>query len=398
MRLTCLSAALFFAHAACAADTGEAAKRLAQNAVIVDTHIDAPTELLKHWEDLGLSVPSREFDYPKSRAGGLDVAFMSIYTSSGEDQDGTAWSIANQMIDGVEALVQRHPDKFAILTSPQDIERLGEGNRVLLPLGMENAAPIGDDLKKLQFFYDRGVRYITLAHSANNRICDSSYAATRQWNGVSPFGELVIAEMNRLGIMIDVSHISDAATARAVELSSVPVVATHSGLRHFTPGFERNVSDELLKQIAAKGGVVQIPFGNAFVNPASAADTLAYFRAANELYARNEAAKAAGTPLESEADFDEAWDAAHPPRETHIDAVLNQIDYGVKLVGIDHIGIGSDFDGVSGALPVELKTVADYPNLVAGMQARGYKDADIRKILGGNLLRVWRAVEAGARR
>jgi membrane dipeptidase len=397
MRLILVYAVILFANTALAteAKTLEAAKKLAQDAMIVDTHIDAPTELLQRWEDLGLAVPSREFDYPKARAGGLDVAFMSIYTSPGQDQDGTAWSIANQMIDGVEALVQRHPNKFAILTSPRDIERLRKNNRVLLPLGMENGAPIGDDLKQLQFFYKRGVRYITLAHSANNRICDSSYAATRQWNGVSPFGEKVIAEMNRLGIMIDVSHISDAAMLRTLELSRVPLVATHSGLRHFTPGFERNISDELLKKIAAKGGVVQIPFGNAFVNPESAADTLAYFRAANELYVRNEALKAAGNPLESEADFNKAWEASHPPRETHIDAVLNQIDYGVKLVGIDHIGIGSDFDGVSGALPVELKTVADYPNLVAGLQARGYNDADIRKILGGNVLRVWRAVEAG---
>jgi len=396
MRLILVFAAMLFTKASFAVEAPEAAKKLAQDAIIVDTHIDAPTELLKHWEDIGLAVPSREFDYPKARTGGLDVAFMSIYTSSGQDQNGTAWSIANQMIDGVEALVQRHPDKFAILVSPRDIERLRKNNRVLLPLGMENGAPIGDDLKQLQFFYDRGVRYITLAHSGNNRICDSSYAATRQWNGLSPFGETVIAEMNRLGIMIDVSHISDAAMARTLELSRVPVVATHSGLRHFTPGFERNVSDDLLKQIAAKGGVVQIPFGNAFVNPESAADTLAYFRAANELYARNEAAKATGKPQESEDDFDKAWEASHPPRETHIDAVLNQIDYGVKLVGIDHIGIGSDFDGVSGALPVELKTVADYPNLVAGLQARGYKDDDIRKILGGNLLRVWRAVEDAA--
>ncbi|MEO6171782.1 MAG: membrane dipeptidase, partial [Arenimonas sp.] len=228
MRLMLGFTVILFANTAFAIEAPAAARKLAQDAIIVDTHIDAPTELLKHWEDLGVSVPSREFDYPKARAGGLDVAFMSIYTSPGQDQEGTAWSIANQMIDGVEALVQRHPDKFAILTSPRDIERLRKNNRVLLPLGMENGSPIGDNLKKLQFFFDRGVRYITLAHSANNFICDSSYAAVKKWNGVSPFGETVIAEMNRLGIMIDVSHLSDASVARSVELSRVPVVATHS--------------------------------------------------------------------------------------------------------------------------------------------------------------------------
>lgn len=381
-----------------------AAHALAQDAVIVDTHIDAPTALLKRWADLGQAQSDREFDYPRARAGGLDVAFMSIYTSAGQDEDGSAWKVANQMIDAVEALAQRHLDKFALLRSPRDVDRLrapqrrGGEPRVLLPLGMENGAPIGDDLSKLREFYDRGIRYITLAHSANNRIADSSYAAEKKWNGLSPFGREVVAEMNRLGIMVDVSHLSDDAVAQSVALSRAPVVATHSALRHFTPGFERNLSDELAKAIAAKGGVIQIPFGNPFVDPASAAQTQAYFAAANEFHRRNAARAVAGEPLEDFNAFDKHWDDTHPPLKTEIERVLEQIDYGVKLVGIDHIGIGSDFDGVSGALPDGLKTVADFPNLIAGLQARDYRDADIRKILGGNLLRVWREAEALAER
>ena len=381
-----------------------AAHALAQDAVIVDTHIDAPTALLKRWADLGQLQNDREFDYPRARAGGLDVAFMSIYTSSGQDEDGSAWKIANQMIDAIEALAQRHPDKFALLRSPRDVDRLrapsrrGGEPRVLLPLGMENGAPIGDDLSKLSAFFDRGIRYITLAPSANNRIADSSYAAEKKWKGLSPFGRDVVAEMNRLGIMIDVSHLSDDAVAQSVELSRAPVVATHSALRHFTPGFERNLSDELAKAIAAKGGVIQIPFGNPFVDPASAAQTQAYFSAAAEFHRRNAAHAAAGEPLEDFNAFDKHWDDTHPPLKTEIERVLEQIDYGVKLVGIDHIGIGSDFDGVSGALPDGLKTVADFPNLIAGLQARGYRDADIRKILGGNLLRAWREAETVAER
>ena len=381
-----------------------AAVALAQDAVIVDTHIDAPTALLKRWVDLGRLQNDREFDYPRARAGGLDVAFMSIYTSSGQDEDGSAWKVAHQMIDAVEALAQRHPDKFALLRSPRDVDRLrapqrrGGEPRVLLPLGMENGAPIGGDLSKLREFYDRGIRYITLAHSANNRIADSSYAAEKKWNGLSPFGRDVVAEMNRLGIMVDVSHLSDDAVAQSVALSRAPVVATHSALRHFTPGFERNLSDELAKAIAAKGGVIQIPFGNPFVDPASAAQTQAYFAAANEVHRRNAARAAAGEPLEDFNAFDKHWDDTHPPLKTEIERVLEQIDYGVKLVGVDHIGIGSDFDGVSGALPDGLKSVADFPNVIAGLQARGYRDADIRKILGGNLLRAWREVEAVAER
>lgn len=396
MRLFPLAVALgsiLACAAADAADATPAARKLAQDAVIVDTHIDSPTELMKQWKDLGVAQ-SGEFDYPKARAGGLDVAFMSIYTSPGQDDDGSAWNVANRMIDAVDSLALRHPDKFAILRSPRDVDRLRANDRVLLPMGMENGAPIGDDLAKLDVFFKRGVRYITLAHSANNRIADSSYAAEKRWKGLSPFGREVVAEMNRLGMMIDVSHLSDDAARQAIDLSRAPVIASHSALRHFTPGFERNLSDELAKAIAAKGGVIQIPFGNAFVDPASAAQTQAYFVA----YAEFERERTAGRTTKTVAEFDADWDKAHPPLPVGIDAVLDQIDYGVKLVGIDHIGIGSDFDGVGGALPQGLKTVADFPNLVAGLQARKYSDADIRKILGGNLLRAWAAIEAAASR
>jgi membrane dipeptidase len=382
---------LLSAHSASAAEATPAARKLAQDAVIVDTHIDSPTELMKQWLDLG-EAQAREFDFPKARTGGLDVAFMSIYTSPGQDDDGTAEAVANRMIDAVEKTARDNPEKFALLRSPRDIRTHRRRGLVMLPLGMENGAPIGDDLGKLAFFFDRGIRYITLAHSANNRIADSSYAQDKKWNGLSPFGRDVVAEMNRLGMMIDVSHLSDAAVAQAVELSRTPVVATHSALRHFTPGFERNLSDELAKAIAAKGGVIQIPFGNAFVDTASAAQTQAYFVAYND-YQRQ---RTAGTTTQTVAEFDAAWDKAHPPLPVKMDAVLDQIDYGVKLVGVDHIGIGSDFDGVGGALPEGLKTVADFPNLIAGLQARGYRDAHIRKILGGNVLRVWRRVESAA--
>ena len=379
-----------------AAGSTPAARQLAQDALIVDTHIDAPSELQAQWKDLGESTPSREFDYPRAREGGLDVAFMSIYTSPEEDRLGTARQVAHQQIDAVQAMVGRHPDKFALLTSPGDIERLRAGNRVLLALGMENGAPLVDDLAQLAQFHARGVRYITLAHSASNRISDSSYDRHRQWQGLSPFGKQVVAEMNRLGIMVDVSHLSDAAAMQALELSSVPVIASHSGMRHLTPGFERNISDALAQAIAAKGGVVQVTFGNGFVNPQSAADLQAYFDASAALQERNAAAHAAGKPGEDEAVFDKEWQRSHPPRATPIEAVLDQIDYAVKLIGVDHVGLGSDFDGVSGNLPEGLRNVADYPNLIAGLQARGYKDDDLKKILGGNLLRVWSAVEAGS--
>ncbi len=397
MRLTLLAAAcLLSAPIVAHAQATDAARRLAQDAIIVDTHIDAPGVLIDKWADLAGEHKDREFDYPKARSGGLDVAFMSIYTSPRQDADGSAWQAANAMIVGGAALVQRHPDKFAILTSPRDAERLLAGGRVLLPLGMENGAPLQDKLENVRFFFDRGVRYITLAHSAANRLADSSYAAGKKWNGLSPFGREVVAEMNRLGIMVDVSHLGDASALEAIRLSKVPVIASHSAFRHFTPGFERNISDEIAKAVAASGGVVQVPFGTAFINPDSAADLQAQFRARVAFDQRNLELKAQGKPQEDRAAFEKAWDEAHPARSSTLAQVLDQIDYGVKLLGVDHVGIGSDFDGVGGELANQLKTVADFPNLVAGLQARGHSDADIRKILGGNLLRAWAAIEAGA--
>lgn len=397
---TTLACALALSCTTVLADDGaiRRATALAQDAIIVDTHIDAPGILSETWADLGEAAPDREFDWPRARQGGLDIAFMSIYTSAREDSEGKARQSAHAQIDSIEALVHRHPDRFAILTSPADVERLRAGGRVLLPLGMENGAPLGDDLSQVQAFFDRGIRYITLAHSAANRLADSSYGAERQWNGLSPFGREVVAEMNRLGIMVDVSHISDAAAAQAIELSTVPVIASHSAFRHFTPGFERNISDELALAIARRGGVVQVPFGTAFVNAQAAADMQARFRARAKFDARNAELAAAGQPTQDVAAFEAAWDRDHPTPTTPLSAVLDQIDHGVRLLGVDHVGLGSDFDGVGGELAQGLRSVADFPNLVDGLLSRGHSEEDVRKILGGNLLRVWREVEAGAAR
>jgi membrane dipeptidase len=384
----CVALALAATTSAGAAD--DAAVRLTQSAIVVDTHIDAPSELLGHWYDLGEATPQREFDFPKARAGGLDVAFMSIHTSADEDDAGKAWQIANTQIDAVEAMAARHPDRFALVRSPRDIERLQRGGRVLLALGMENGAPIVDDLANLARFHARGVRYITLAHGRNNRISDSATDFAPRWNGLSPFGRDVVKEMNRLGIMVDVSHLSEPAIAQAVEASSVPVIASHSALRHFTPGFQRNLSDENVKAIAARGGVIQVPFGTMFVND-EAARTYTEFLRQREAFRQAEiAAKAKGEPVVGTAPEFPTVAAAS------LDAVLDNIDRIRDLAGVEHIGVGSDFDGVNGMLATGLKSVADYPVLVAGLKQRGYSDADVRKILGGNLLRVWNAVEAGA--
>jgi membrane dipeptidase len=372
-----------------AAEPSAAARKLAQDALIVDTHIDAPENLIGDWNDLTVLTPRREFDYPRAVEGGLDAPWMSIFTSAEEDQQGKAWTIANLQIDAVRSLVARAPEKFALLLSPKDVEK--NVGKVMLPMGMENGAPIGDDLSQLANFHARGVRYITLAHGRNNRISDSATDTAPRWGGLSPFGRQVVEEMNRVGIMVDVSHLSEDAIRQAVELSSVPVIASHSALRHFTPGFQRNLSDENVKAIAARGGVVQVPFGSMFVD-AGAAKTYSDFVTAREAYRQAKlAGAAAGQPYTAtEPQFPKVAPAS-------LAAVLDNLDRVVQLTGVDHAGIGSDFDGVNGALVSELHSVADYPLLVAGLQQRGYKDADIRKILGGNLLRVWGEVERAAK-
>lgn len=382
---------LLLVPAAGAADgeTLQRARALTRDALLVDTHIDVPYRLQEHWEDVTRATIKGDFDFPRARAGGLDVVFMSIYTPAMLESVGGATQLAHQLIDGVEALAARAPDRFALVQSTADVERLSGSNRILLALGMENGSPIDGDLETLRQFHDRGVRYITLAHSLSNHVSDSSYDLNRTWKGLSPFGTEVVARMNALGMMVDVSHLSDDATRDVLAHSRAPVIASHSSVRKFTPGWERNLSDELIKAIAAGGGVIQINFGSTFVTPAAYAWSEARNAARSEFL---EAGGFASDGPESER-FGQQYAAANPLPYASIADVAEHFDHIVKLVGADHVGIGSDFDGVGDSLPIGLKSVADYPGLVAELMRRGYSDEQLRGILGGNLMRVWRDVE-----
>lgn len=365
------------------------ARELAQRFLIVDTHIDVPYSLQEGWYDVAQPAPEHDFDYPRARQGGLDIPFMSIYTPADYEGNG-ARAFADALIDMVERFAREAPDKFAIAYSVADARRIAREGRIALALGMENGAPIGGDLANLAHFQQRGIRYITLAHSKNNHIADSSYDKERRWHGLSPFGESLVAEMNRLGVMVDVSHVSDEAFARAVEISRVPVIASHSSARHFTPGWERNPSDELIRALAARGGVIQVNFGSSFLTGPANSWQQAYSDA-RDAYLQAHGYKR-GTPEEKAFEKDYRAKSAYPYAK--LDDLLDHIDYIRDLVGVDHVGLGSDFDGVSDTLPAGVKSVADYPSIVAGLLARGYSDSDIEKIVGGNLLRVWSAVEA----
>lgn len=367
------------------------ALQIAGEALIIDTHIDVPFRLHDEFDDVSVSAGG-DFDWPRANAGGLNAAFMSIYIPAKVDAAGGATQLADKLIDDVEKMIQSAPEKFAAAHCTRDLRVAKSQEQISLPLGMENGGPIAGDVAQLQHFYERGVRYITLAHSKSNHISDSSYDANERWQGLSTFGKQLVGEMNRLGVMVDVSHLSDRAFWQVLEETSVPVIASHSSLRHFTPGFQRNMSDEMVVALAKQGGVIQINFGSSFLTAAArswsdrlSAQTKAYQQAQN----LPDDDPALGT-------FREQYRGAYPFPYASTEHVLNHIDRVVEIAGIDHVGIGSDYDGVGDSLPLGLKDVSSYPNLVSGLLQRGYKLADIGKILGGNLLRVWRANEAFA--
>ena len=317
---------------------------------------------------------------------------MSIYIPARlQEIDGAAVVFADSMIDLVEAIVKKDPEKFAIAVTAQDVRTHYSAGIISLPMGMENGAPI-EDLEKLSHFYDRGIRYITLTHGKVNQISDSSYDTTRTWNGLSPFGEEVVAEMNRLGIMVDISHVSDSAFYDVMRITRAPAIASHSSARHFTPDFERNMSDDMIRELGAGGGVIQINFGSSFLIESANKTGFGNWMAVRRYLEENEIESDSKEGIE----YREKYFEEHPSPFADVSDVADHIDHVVELIGIDHVGIGSDYDGVGDSLPTGLKDVAGYPNLIAELLKRGYSDADLEKCFGGNLLRVWERVDAVA--
>lgn len=365
------------------------AKQLAKDFIMVDTHIDLPSWLYDEWFDVSQRSDKGEIDYPRAIEGGLDIAFMSIYTSPSLEGTGNSKVKADSMMVLVHKMVNDWLDKFTFISSTSEIpEQINKG-KILLTMGMENGSPIENNLKNLEEFYNKGIRYITLAHYKWNHISDSANDPERKWNGISPFGEEVIKEMNRLGIMVDVSHISDSAFYDVMRLSKAPVIASHSSCRFFIPGLERNMSDEMIQTLAKNNGVIQINFANIFLRSGiynkmeeSETELKNYFEQ-NNIDPNSADAK----------DYSQKFTKEHPLEKASVQDVADHIDHVVKLVGVDYVGIGSDFNGVGDNLPIGLEDVSKMPNLVYELLVRGYKDEDIKKILGGNLLRVWKQVE-----
>ncbi len=373
------------------------ADELAHRFIIVDGHVDLPSRLsvknfrlTKEFIAMPIETDEGDFDYVRAKKGGLDAPFMSIYIPSGHQKraDGGA-SFADTLINMVADISKMHPDKFAPANSPDDIERNFAAGKISLPMGMENGAPILK-IADLAYFHKRGIRYITLTHGKDNLICDSSYDTTRINNGLSPFGREVVSEMNRLGIMVDISHVSDAAFYQTIGVTKAPVIASHSSCRSFTPDFIRNMSDDMIQTLGKNGGVIMINFGSTFLDSrvsksreAMRSKLLALLEAKG-LKEEDEAAK----PI-VKAFTEENRDSLY----ADVEMVANHIDHTVKLAGIDHVGLGSDYDGVGDSLPTGLKDASAYPNLLYVLLKRGYSEEDIAKICYKNIFRVWREVE-----
>ena len=367
------------------------AYELAHKFIITDGHIDVPWRLNDGYEDLSIRTKTGDFDYIRAKEGGLDAPFMSIYVPSSYQETGGAKEKADSLIDLVSRIADDHPDKFEVATSVADVNRIFGDGKIALPMGMENGAPILDDLSNVQYFYDRGIRYITLTHGKDNLICDSSYDTTNTWGGLSPFGREVVKEMNRVGIMVDISHVTDEVINQVLDMTDVPVIASHSSCRHFTPGFERNMGDAEIVRLKENGSVIQINFGSSFVTQESQ-EKENKNRERIMAYAKENGLKRGDEKLKS------YWEKVSKENPIYADItdVINHFDRVVALVGIDHVGIGSDYDGVGDSLPYGLKDVASYPNLIFHLLKRGYSEEDIEKICYKNVWRVWSAVEETA--
>ncbi len=374
------------------------AKELAKKFIITDGHVDLPYrlriqnfQLTKEFLEIPIKSDKGDFDHERCKIGGLDAPFMSIYLPARyQETPGRSKEVADTLINMVESICAKNPSYFQLAKTSFETKRAISAGLVALPMGMENGSGLEDDLKNVAYFKKRGISYITLTHSKDNLICDSSYDTTGTWQGLSPFGVEVVKEMNKQKIMVDISHVSDKTFYQVMELTKVPVIASHSSCRKFVPGFERNMSDDMIRKLGENGGVMMINFGSTFIEKKIRDQRDQRRKKLSKLLEEK------GLKLNDEAaePIKEKFYLEHPNLFSDLTMVANHIDHAVQLAGIDHVGFGSDFDGVGDSLPTGLKDVADYPNLIAELIKRGYRDEDIEKICSGNLFRVWEAVES----
>ena len=387
--LVWLSTALASAQSA---DRSQRFERLMEDILIVDTHIDTPRYILDEGYDFGIENSVRETDLPRIRRGQVGAVFFGIPAPASMASPFWTERVLDQ-IDTIHETARRYRDDLEVALTSDDIERIHSDGRIAVLASIEGGRLISDDLHILRSYYRLGVRYMTLAHFQTNNWADSSTDAAVH-GGLSPFGIEIVREMNRLGMMIDLSHVSDETILDTLEASRAPVIASHSSVRAFsdTP---RNLTDDMIRAITAKGGVIFINFHAGYLNQAALdvyqANLDQRNRELNDMLALHR-----DDPNRFHLDLAIRARYAKKMPPVSYKAILEHIDHIVRLVGADHVGFGSDFDGISGMVPVGMEDVSKYPTLIRGMIGMGYSDEDIRKIAGRNLLSVMKQCEEAA--
>lgn len=378
-------------------------KDIHEKVLTVDTHADTPSRLLREGWIIGEWHNPEErssgcIDLPRMKEGGLDAEFFAVYVGQGErtpEGYARAKERADRLLEALYQMEKDHPDLVEIATTPDDAYRLEKLGKRAAFIGMENGYPIGKDLTLVEYFHDRGVRYITLCHGGDNDICDSSFERRNpEDNGLTEFGKEVVSECNRLGIMVDVSHVSDKSFFDILQTTKAPVIASHSSVRAICD-HPRNLTDEMLKALAENGGVIQICFVSSFLKtPEPNPERDAAMAQLEEKYdSRRDI-----SDEETRKKWREMYMAIRerfPEERATVKAIVDHIDYVVDLIGADYVGIGTDFDGGGGVDGCD--DVSDMPNITEELVRRGYSDEDIQKIWGGNLMRVFREVENTAK-
>jgi membrane dipeptidase len=389
-----------FAHAQI--PVSKKAIEIQNSAIVIDTHADTPQRFLDENYDIGSTDPKDRghISLDKAKAGNLGAEFFSIWVEPETNQGHFAHHTLD-LIDSVYEQAARHPDRMMMAFSVADIERAHGEHKLAALLGIEGGHSIENDIRLLRDYYRLGVRYMTLSWSNTNEFADSSgdinNPKVEHHNGLTEGGKQIVLEMNLLGMLVDISHVADKTFYDAIAVSKAPVIASHSSARALT-NHPRNMTDDMLRAVAKNGGVVQVNFYSAFVdeNFRKAAEAQAKDRDA-ATKADAEQLKAAGkivTYLDGDR-IEREWYAKIP--RPPLSSLIDHIDHIAKVAGVDHVGLGSDFDGVSGATPEGIDSAADLPKITQALLDRGYNAGDIRKILGGNLLRVFSQAERVSR-
>jgi membrane dipeptidase len=370
--------------------------RVHRSTLLIDTHNDVPSRTVEGF-DIGSHTGTGHTDIARLKEGGVGAQFFAVYVAASYVNGNRSANRTLQMIDTVRHdIIGRYPDDFVLATSAKDIEDAHRRGKIAALMGIEGGHAIEDSLRLLRDYYDLGVRYMTLTHSNTNDWADSSGdiddAKVKHHNGLTDFGKQVVREMNRLGMMVDISHVADKTFWDALETSKAPIFASHSSCRALT-NHARNMTDDMIVALAKKGGVVQVNFYCGFISQKFRDNDAADTKALDARMAKETAGKNLSEP-DRQVLSEKLRKELGLSRATLAD-VVDHIDHIRKIAGIDAIGIGGDFDGVS-CTPVGLDDVSKYPNLTRALLEKGYSAEDIRKIYGGNFLRVMRAVEAAA--